>query len=149
MAHIQLNMHLIIYSKHLFNYSLKEKKEKTPLEVFNMMKTWISGGRFRTLLWLLPQRLSGSPKDLRVSQPCSLTCIFEVTHVSCLTEEGLGWTSLPNLTKPQFSYLENGDNNTSTYSIWLKIRWDTVSRVLNVMLGRCPLSMSSKVNAKY
>lgn len=50
----------------------------------------------------LAQRLSESPKDLRACQPRSLTCIFEVTHVSCMTEEGLGRTSLPNLTKPQF-----------------------------------------------
>lgn len=46
--------------------------------------------------------------------------------MSCLTEEDLGWISLPNLTKPQFPYLENGDDNNSTYSIWLKIRWDAV-----------------------
>ena len=61
--------------------------------------------------------------------------------MSCLTEEGLGRTSLPHLSKPQFSYLENGDNTDSTYSIWLKIG--------SVMLVRCPQSVSSKVNAKY
>ena len=80
MVHIQLNMHLIIYSKHLCNYSLEEIKEKTPLEAFNTGEDLNCGWTALSLA----QRPSESPKNLRVCQPRSLTCIFEVTHVSCL-----------------------------------------------------------------
>ena len=52
--------------------------------------------------------MSGAQRDAGVSLPRSLNFVFEVTQVGCLTEEDLGWVSLPNLTRPQFSYLENG-----------------------------------------
>ena len=68
MVHIQLNMHLIIYSKHLCNYSLEEIKEKTPLEAFNTGEDLNCGWTALSLA----QRPSESPKNLRFL-PASLS----------------------------------------------------------------------------
>lgn len=69
--------------------------------------------------------------------------IFKEIQVSCLTEEDLAWISLPNLTKPRFPYLENGDNSPYSYLI-IKIRSDTMSKVFSVFTKYC-----SKTSDKY
>lgn len=84
-------------------------------------------------LCFLPHRLSAAPHDLWSASSAPEFYIKE-TQVSCLTEEDLAWISLPNLTRPPFPIVENGDNS-SYFHLDIKIRSDTVSKGFNVCLA--------------